>query len=136
MHGNMWVESEVGRGSKFFFTLTSHRGYMSLGALRSKMSPFANRNILFLDTKYDQTRVAQRTESLGLNVHVVHDMSSVSDRESCPHIDTIVVDSPEWVSTFDVYFSSISVERCFVYRPRGFVNTNISDTSQLFSWRQ
>ncbi|EIM84699.1 uncharacterized protein STEHIDRAFT_81369 [Stereum hirsutum FP-91666 SS1] len=103
MHGNMWVESEVGRGSKFFFTLTSHRGYMSLGALRSKMSPFANRNILFLDTKRDQTRVANRIESLGLNTHVVHDMSSVSDRESCPHIDTVVVDSPEWTEKIREY---------------------------------
>lgn len=66
------------------------------------MSPFANRNILFLDTKRDQTRVANRIESLGLNTHVVHDMSSVSDRESCPHIDTIVVDSPEWVGVSGV----------------------------------
>ncbi|OCH92001.1 histidine kinase [Obba rivulosa] len=93
MQGNMWVESEVSRGSKFFFTITSQISPTSTEATLSKMQPFANRNILFVDTLYDRTGVMQRILELGLRPYVVHDVSEVADKQTCPHIDTIVVDS-------------------------------------------
>jgi len=93
MTGSMWVESEVSKGSKFFFTITSQIGQMSMDATLAKMAPFGNRNILFVDTLFDQTGVVNRIQDLGLRPYVIHDPFEVADKATCPHIDTIVVDS-------------------------------------------
>ncbi len=96
----MWVESEVGKGSKFFFTITSQIGQLSTEATLSKMMPFGNRNILFVDTLYDCTGVVDRIQELGLRPYVIHDSLEVADKATCPHIDTIVVDSLSVVCFF------------------------------------
>ncbi|KAG6906866.1 hypothetical protein DXG01_011628 [Tephrocybe rancida] len=93
MQGNMWVESEVSKGSKFFFTITSQISLSSFENTLSKMSPFAKRTILFVDSLHDTTGVVDRIRELCLRPHVVHQVSEVADKEKCPHIDTIVVDS-------------------------------------------
>ncbi|ETW76839.1 hypothetical protein HETIRDRAFT_389878 [Heterobasidion irregulare TC 32-1] len=103
MQGNMWVESEVGKGSKFFFTITSQIGQLSMDATATKMAPFANRNILFVDTLHDRTGVVDRIQELGLRPYVVHDAMEVADKGSCPHIDTIVVDSLSVTETIREY---------------------------------
>ncbi|KAJ2913125.1 hypothetical protein MD484_g7293, partial [Candolleomyces efflorescens] len=93
MQGNMWVESEVSKGSKFYFTITSQISHSSMEATLSKIQPFAKRTILFVDTLRDRTSVVQRIRELGLRPYVVHDATDVGNKETCPHIDTIVVDS-------------------------------------------
>ena len=93
MLGNMWVESEVSNGSKFFFTITSQISPLSMEATLTKMQPFQKRSILFVDTMFDQTGVVQRVLELGLRPYVVHSVAEVADKTTCPHIDTIVVDS-------------------------------------------
>jgi osomolarity two-component system sensor histidine kinase NIK1 len=97
----MWVESEVGKGSKFFFTITSQIGHLSMDATLAKM-PFGKRNILFVDTLHDPTGVADRIQELTLKPYVIHDPRAVADRATCPHIDTIVVDSLSVVCFNDV----------------------------------
>jgi osomolarity two-component system, sensor histidine kinase NIK1 len=93
MQGNMWVESEVSKGSKFFFTITSQISHSSMESTLSKMAAFAKRTILFVDTLFDRTGVVDRIKDLCLRPYVVHLVSEVADKERCPHIDTIVVDS-------------------------------------------
>lgn len=93
MQGNMWVESEVGKGSKFFFTITSQTSQSSIESVLIKMQPFAKRTILFVDTIGDRTGVVERITELGLKPFVVKDVTQVADKEQCPHIDTILVDS-------------------------------------------
>ena len=93
MGGSMWVESEVTKGSKFFFTITSQIGQLSMDATLAKMIPFGNRNILFVDMLYDNTGVVNRIQELGLRPYVIHDPLEVADKATCPHIDSIVVDS-------------------------------------------
>ena len=93
MQGNMWVESEVAKGSKFFFTITSQISQSTMEATLGKMAPFAKRTILFVDTLRDTTGVVNRIKDLGLRPYTVHEVFEVSDKERCPHIDTIVVDS-------------------------------------------
>ena len=110
MQGNMWVESEVAKGSKFFFTITSQISQSSMEATLGKMAPFAKRTILFVDTLRDTTGVVDRIKDLGLRPHMVHEVSEVADKEKCPHIDTIVVDSLTVVSFF--FFSSLPCEFC------------------------
>jgi osomolarity two-component system sensor histidine kinase NIK1 len=103
MQGNMWVESEVSKGSKFFFTITSQIGQVSRDATIAKMQPFANRTILFVDTLLDSTGVNDLMYELGVRPYVVHDPSEVADKTTTPHIDTIVVDSLHVVRNRLVY---------------------------------
>lgn len=98
MCGNMWVESELSKGSKFFFTITSQISQSSIESVLSKMQPFKNRTILFVDTLADRTGVADRVNELGLRPYVAKDVGQVADKERCPHIDTILVDSLTVVS--------------------------------------
>ena len=98
MNGNMWVESEVSKGSKFFFTITSQISLTLMETTLSKMSPFKGRTILFIDTLVDTTGVVERIQELQLRPFVVHEVGEVADKERCPHIDTIVVDSLSVVS--------------------------------------
>ena len=100
MQGNMWVESEVQKGSRFFFTITSQISQPSIENTLQKMAPFAKRTILFVDTLYDKTGVVERITELGLKPFVVHVVGSLADKEQCPHIDTIVVDSLAVVCLF------------------------------------
>ncbi|KAG2002222.1 atypical/HisK protein kinase, variant 3 [Coprinopsis cinerea AmutBmut pab1-1] len=93
MQGNMWVESEVSKGSKFYFTITSQINHSSMEATLGKMQPFAKRTILFVDTLRDTTGVVNRIKELNLRPYVIHEVAEVADKEKCPHIDTIVVDS-------------------------------------------
>lgn len=67
-------------------------------ATLAKMASFSKRTILFVDTLRDTTNVVERMKELGLKAHVVHSVSEVVDKEKCPHIDTIVVDTLSTVS--------------------------------------
>ena len=95
----MWVESKAFKGSKFHFTITSI-SHSSMDATLSKIQPFAKRTIHFVDRLCDKAGVVQRIRELGLRPSVVHNATDVGNKEKCPHIDTIVVDSfeyGEWV---------------------------------------
>ena len=97
MQGNMWVESELGKGSKFFFTITSQVSSPSLEVVLQRMAPFSGRTILYIDSSRDGEPVSKLIQNMGLKVHVVHDINAVSDRDSCPQVDTILLDSLEIV---------------------------------------
>jgi len=79
-------ESEVGKGSKFF-NITSKPASMSMDAMLTKMAPFGNWNILFIDTAYDQTGVADQIQEPGLRPYVIYDPLEVADTGIFPNVD-------------------------------------------------
>lgn len=99
MQGNMWVESEVNNGSKFYFTITSQISPMSMEVTLAKLNPYSKRHVLFVDTLHDQTGVVQRIAELGLVPIVIHDVTDVKDKEKTPSVDTVIVDGHEVVCT-------------------------------------
>jgi osomolarity two-component system sensor histidine kinase NIK1 len=103
LQGKMWVESEISKGSRFFFTITSQISQSSIESTLSKMSLFSKRTILFVDTLRDTTGVVDRIKELGLRPFVAHQAVEVADKERCPHIDTIVVDSLTVVRILAMY---------------------------------
>ena len=126
----MWVESEVAKGSKFFFTITSQISHSTIEATLGKMAPFAKRTILFVDTLRDTTGVVGRIKELGLRPYAVHEVSEVADKDKCPHIDTIVVDSLP-VVRFILYCMMFGLTADSYCRRNRSASTNISDTSLL-----
>jgi osomolarity two-component system, sensor histidine kinase NIK1 len=109
MQGNMWVESEVSKGSKVFFTITSQIRQGSIKSTLNKMSPFTKRTILFVDTLRDTMGVIDRIK--GLQPYVVQQVVEVADKERYPHIDTIVIDSLTVVRIFLItccYFPDVA----------------------------
>jgi len=85
MQGNMWVESEVLQGSKFFFTISSQISISPMEAVLSEMASFSKRTILFVDTLGDTTKVDDVMRVLGLKPHVVHSVAEVVDKDKCSH---------------------------------------------------
>ncbi|CAG7850778.1 Hybrid signal transduction histidine kinase J [Serendipita indica DSM 11827] len=77
MQGNMWVESELGRGSKFFFTVTSQLSDSPMEQILLKVQPYTGRHVLFVDTLGDMTNVSEQITKLGLVPYVVHDVQKL-----------------------------------------------------------
>lgn len=90
----MWVDSEPGKGSNFYFTITCQISPPSrLETVLQKIQPWSGRTILYLDSLGDMTGVAKLIEELGLKVYVSHDVIRLADKSRLPHIDTIIADS-------------------------------------------
>ncbi|TFK95926.1 hypothetical protein BDV98DRAFT_598145 [Pterulicium gracile] len=104
MSGSMWVESEVRQGSKFFFTITAQINHATRESIMARVAPFTKRSILFVNTSGEQTDVSDRIKSLRLKAHEVKSIKQVANKDHCPHIDTIVVDSihvPEHIRQYE-----------------------------------
>ena len=101
MQGKMWVESEVQKGSRFFFTVDSRISHMPPEGVLHKMQQFQGRNILFVDSEDRYGDVSKAIEYLGLKIVPIKSASEVKNKATCPHFDATVVDSTKMVRLID-----------------------------------
>ncbi|CAO3598673.1 unnamed protein product [Absidia cylindrospora] len=99
MGGNLWVESNYGHGSQFYFTMNLKRYEMDTDRIHKKMQRFKGLNVLFLDSLGDKTGVMDVIADLGLNpirvtsIEEATELNSTSGPDKVvPSIDTVVVD--------------------------------------------
>lgn len=100
MEGQIWVESELDKGSRFMFTIMSRlTDYDRCDAVIAKMAPFATRNIMLVNSTGDNVdEVIRLIGELGLQPYPIRKVSEVTDKNKVPVIDTIIVDSLAVVS--------------------------------------
>jgi osomolarity two-component system sensor histidine kinase NIK1 len=95
MGGELWVTSQFGRGSQFFFTITCRIGEWNLDQVRQKtLIPHPGRRILFIDTLHHDPSVRESVEQLGLEITVVDTMEEACllDQAQSGYFDTVLVD--------------------------------------------
>ncbi|KAL1410625.1 histidine kinase osmosensor [Vanrija albida] len=96
MNGDLWVESEFGEGSRFFFTMVTATTSYTSEQVIERVSPWAGRAVLFIDTLGDESGVCEMLTTLNLKVTVVTTANAVWDlkqTDGFPHFDTMIVDS-------------------------------------------
>lgn len=108
MNGDMWVESALGEGSKFYFTIQTKVGDIPLEVSLQRTAPFRNLNVLLLDSLHDDTGVATKLEQLGLRTFIAHDIESCSPQmqPDWPRFDAIVLDEVKLVKVNFIHFGS------------------------------
>ncbi|CAO3638776.1 unnamed protein product [Cunninghamella blakesleeana] len=100
MGGNLWVESNYGRGSQFYFTMNVTRFEVPKQEVLEKMQRFSGRRVLFIDSMNDETGVVQRIEELGLQAFRVSTIAEANDLASshtnrmqpAPFFDMVILD--------------------------------------------
>lgn len=97
MNGKLWVESIYGQGSRFYFTTIARKSDRPAERVTEKLLPWANRQVLFIDTLHDKTGVADQLRNLKLKplvIHSVQDVYKVPMRsDGIPAFDTIIADT-------------------------------------------
>ncbi|EIN06496.1 hypothetical protein PUNSTDRAFT_145080 [Punctularia strigosozonata HHB-11173 SS5] len=92
MHGNMWVESELGKGSRFFFTICCpiHEGPVEE---MSRILMAGSRTILFINALGPDPDVVSQVEQLGLRTLVCPSTKMLKNKDETPKIDAVITDS-------------------------------------------
>jgi osomolarity two-component system sensor histidine kinase NIK1 len=96
MGGDLWVKSEYGKGSQFFFTTKARRGNWSLDQVRQKMIiSHPGRRILHIETLGQDTSISEAVQACGL--HSVHVNSIEEACEQKGLFDSVLVDQTDLV---------------------------------------
>lgn len=95
MGGDLWVRSNYGQGSDFFFTMVVKIDQIGREQVTEKLRPYHGRHIFFLDTLRDQTGVEDMLIALGLRPITVHSVEEAAEKTKgiMLRIDAIIADT-------------------------------------------
>lgn len=100
MGGDLWVESNYGHGSRFYFTMKLRRFPINEKEITERMKRFQSRRILYVDSVRAAADALAKVEQLGLHafrVGNVEEATELANRyasksKHTPFFDTVVID--------------------------------------------
>ncbi|TVY87070.1 Histidine protein kinase, partial [Lachnellula willkommii] len=101
MRGDVWVKSQYGKGSSFFFTCTVRLATSDIGFIRKQLLPYQGHNVLFIDKGKTGhgSEIINMLSQIGLVAVVVDSETHVNlsggGSKVASRYDVIVVDSIE-----------------------------------------
>jgi osomolarity two-component system, sensor histidine kinase NIK1 len=98
MHGNIWVESELGKGSRFFFTICCPINHAPVRESVNRMHTYGARTVLFINSLDTDDDVVRQVEGIGLRALVCQSTEMLMNKEETPKIDAVITDSAKAVN--------------------------------------
>lgn len=97
MGGHMWVETEYGKGSKFFFTIAVDEYVTPSDQVEHRMAPFQGRHILLINTLPESDSVPNLITAMKLKPTQSSGIEELATKRKTdmPIVDTIVIDKIE-----------------------------------------
>ncbi|KAJ9142106.1 Sensor protein gacS [Pleurostoma richardsiae] len=99
MGGDVWVKSEYGKGSQFFFTCVVRQADVDISHIGKQLNPYKSHEVLFIDKGKTGhgAQIASMLRQLGLVPFVVdsehHPTLNRQREKGAPPYDVIIVDS-------------------------------------------
>jgi osomolarity two-component system, sensor histidine kinase NIK1 len=97
MHGKIWAQSELGKGSQFFFTIYCPINHASVRESVNFVHTSGARTVLVINSLGVDDDVVRQVEGIGLRALVCQSMGILMDKDETPELSAVIADSAKAV---------------------------------------